>query len=155
MNRKLYLFSFIILPLALSSCSYQPAGDTNRISEEKVTDTNQNSPLQNTNASGNTNNSTAAKTDGNTAKPANVSVVLSGFAFNPKTITVKKGTTVTWTNQDAVGHTVTADAGSVINFSSPNLNQGDKYQFTFNSVGNFSYYCSPHPNMKGQIIVTE
>ena len=73
---------------------------------------------------------------------------IKNFSFNPNTITIKKGTTVTWINQDSTIHTVKSDT-----FNSPDLNQGDKFQFTFNNAGTFNYSCGIHPSMTGKIVV--
>ena len=80
------------------------------------------------------------------------SVSITGFAFSPKTLSVKQGTTVTWTNKDATTHTVTSDNGGFT--SSGNLSQNETYQVTFNTVGNFPYHCAIHPSMTGTIGVT-
>lgn len=79
-----------------------------------------------------------------------VSVEIKNFAFGPKTITVKKGTTVTWTNQDTVGHTVTADKGA---FDTGLLAKGESGSVTFDKLGAFTYHCTPHPTMKATIVV--
>jgi amicyanin len=81
------------------------------------------------------------------------SVTISNYTFGPATITVKVGTKVTWTNQDSVGHTVTADSGS--GPDSQLIDQGQSYSFTFDKAGTFTYHCTPHPYMKGTVIVTE
>lgn len=86
---------------------------------------------------------------------ATSSVNISNFAFSPATITVKKGTKVTWTNQDGVGHTVTSDTGSAVKFDSGLFAQGQTYSFTFDKVGNFTYHCTPHTYMHGTVVVTE
>jgi plastocyanin len=89
-----------------------------------------------------------------TSQPSSTdSVTISNFSFAPAEITVKKGTTVKWTNQDSVAHTVTADSGSGPN--SELLEQGESYNFTFDTAGTFAYHCKPHPNMKAKVIVTE
>lgn len=77
-------------------------------------------------------------------------VVISDFAFGPQTLTVDVGTTVTWTNEDAVVHTVTADDGS---FDSGNLSTGDTFSQTFDTAGTYSYHCTPHPNMTAEVVV--
>jgi amicyanin len=83
-------------------------------------------------------------------------VTISDFKFQPETITVKKGTTVTWTNQDTVAHNVASDADSPKGgLAGPLLNQGETYSFTFNDVGTYRYHCDPHPFMKGTVEVTE
>lgn len=79
-----------------------------------------------------------------------VKVDISGFAFNPGTITIKVGQTVTWTNNDSVSHNVLADDGS---FSSNTLGTGDSFSFTFNTAGTFTYKCGFHANMVGTVIV--
>ena len=85
------------------------------------------------------------------AQAATVKVAIKDFSFGaPLTITV--GTTVEWTNEDAMAHTVTASNGA---FDSGNLDQGATYSFTFTQEGTYSYICKYHPNMKGQIIVTK
>ena len=81
-------------------------------------------------------------------------VTLNNFAFAPASITVKKGSTVTWTNNDTVSHTVTADA-SGNGLSSPLFGRDATYAYTFTTVGTFSYHCMPHPYMHGTVIVTE
>lgn len=81
-------------------------------------------------------------------------VTIQNFAFSPAAITVKKGTAVTWTNQDSVAHTVQETDGQDGPKSS-DLNQGASYTFTYNTVGTFKYHCSIHPNMIGTVTVTE
>jgi len=81
-------------------------------------------------------------------------VAIADMAFSPATITVKKGTTVTWTNQDSVAHTVTENDGQDGPKSS-NLANGQSYSFTYNTVGTFKYHCTIHPNMTGTVTVTE
>lgn len=87
------------------------------------------------------------------ASSATDGVEIEDMAFTPATITVKKGTKVTWTNNDSIAHTVTADSGNGLD--SQLLSQGDSYSFTFDTIGEFSYHCAPHPNMTGKVIVTE
>lgn len=97
-----------------------------------------------------------ASTTQETVKPAETSkVVIQNFAYTPANITVKKGTTVTWTNNDSVGHTVTSDDDSALSFDSKTLNKGQTFSTTFDKVGSFSYHCTPHPNMTGSVTVTE
>ncbi len=78
------------------------------------------------------------------------SVSISGFAFVPAVDTVKAGTTVTWTNQDAVAHTVTADDGT---FGSAHLGNGVTFARAFNTAGTFTYHCAIHPSMHGTVVV--
>lgn len=80
------------------------------------------------------------------------SVAIQDFAFSPGSITVKKGTTVTWTNQDSASHTVTGDNGGP---SSGTLAKGGTYSFKFDTVGTFAYHCNFHSNMTATVEVTE
>lgn len=75
-------------------------------------------------------------------------VSIKNFSFNPATITVKAGDTVTWTNDDSTTHTVTSSA-----FNSGPLDPGKTFSFTFATAGTFDYACTIHPNMKGQVVV--
>ena len=79
-----------------------------------------------------------------------VAVTVSAFAFSPDTLTVKVGTTVTWTNKDSVPHTISGDDGK---WGSSSMGQNAAYQYTFNTAGAFPYYCAIHPSMKGTVIV--
>jgi amicyanin len=96
---------------------------------------------------------TPASSSDNQATPDQVEI--EDFAFTPATITIKKGTKVTWTNKDSVGHTVTPDEESSAFQGSSMLNQDDSYSFTFNMVGTYTYHCQPHPQMTGKVVVTE
>jgi plastocyanin len=78
-----------------------------------------------------------------------VSVTIDNFTFVPAQLTVKVGTTVTWTNRDDIPHTVVS-AGQ---FRSKALDTDDKYSFTFTSTGDYTYFCSLHPHMVGMIKV--
>ena len=80
-------------------------------------------------------------------------VMIKNFAFSPATLTVKTGSTVTWTNQDVAPHQVASDPGTPVAFSSDSLVNGASYQFTFTQPGTYTYHCTIHPNMKGTIIV--
>ncbi len=77
-------------------------------------------------------------------------MTITGFAFNPATITITSGATVTWSNQDNVGHTVTADDGS---FDSKTVASGSTFSQTFSAPGTYTYHCSIHPSMKATIVV--
>lgn len=77
-------------------------------------------------------------------------VTIKNLSFNPASLEVSKGTTVTWVNDDATEHTVTSN-DKVID-SQPIAPQS-KFEFTFNEAGEFGYHCSIHPTMTGKIIV--
>jgi amicyanin len=73
------------------------------------------------------------------------------FAFAPAHIAVAAGSTVTWTNRDGVGHTVTSNGGGEL--QSPLLGQTETFSHTFNEPGQYRYYCEPHPFMRGLVTV--
>jgi amicyanin len=93
----------------------------------------------------------APSTSTSAAPPAGNTISIANFAFSPSSLTIKVGTTVTWTNKDSTAHTVTSDTGNVLN--SGNMAQNATFSFTFNSAGTFNYHCAIHPNMKGTIVV--
>jgi plastocyanin len=84
-------------------------------------------------------------------------VNIQNFAFNPASITVPKGTTVTWVNQDTANHEIVSDAqGSIAQgaiFTSNSLPKGASYSFKFVNSGTYPYHCSIHPSMKATVIV--
>jgi len=82
-------------------------------------------------------------------------VAIKDFAFTPSSITVKKGTTVTWTNQDSTPHTVTSSGSGEKAMDSQDLAQGGTYSVTFDTAGTYEYFCTIHPNMTGTVTVTE
>lgn len=75
-------------------------------------------------------------------------VTISNFAFTPSQITIEKGQTVRWKNNDSVAHTVTGP-----DFTSTTLNSGDSFTYTFHDDATIEYHCSFHPQMKGTIVV--
>ena len=77
-------------------------------------------------------------------------VVAHDFAFAPKSLTVKAGSTVTWTNKDEEPHTVVNDAGL---FRSGALDTNQSFSFRFDKPGTYRFACSIHPQMVGTIIV--
>jgi len=85
-----------------------------------------------------------------TPQAQQASVQIKDFEFTPSKVTIKVGGTVTWTNEGASAHTVTADDGS---FDSGQLQKGKTFSRTFDSAGTFSYHCSIHSSMKAQVVV--
>jgi plastocyanin len=80
-------------------------------------------------------------------------ITIRNFAFDPASLTVKTGTTVTWTNRDVPPHAIASDAGAPEAFSSDPFSTDASYSFTFTRPGTYPYHCSIHPSMKGTIIV--
>ena len=80
---------------------------------------------------------------------ATVSIV--NIAFDPSRLEVAVGTTVTWTNEEAIPHTVTSADGTL---DSDVLERGDTYSHVFDAVGAFDYACAIHPSMTATVVVT-
>jgi len=74
---------------------------------------------------------------------------IDNFVFEPQQLTVKVGTTVTWTNRDDIPHTVVC-AGK---FRSKTMDTDDTFSFTFATAGEYKYFCSLHPHMQGVVKV--
>jgi plastocyanin len=79
-----------------------------------------------------------------------VKISIANFAFDPATLTIPSGTTVTWTNNDSASHNVTGDDGS---WGSKSLATGGTFSYTFTKAGTFSYHCGVHPSMIASITV--
>ena len=93
----------------------------------------------------------APTADDNAAK-----VMVSNVKFEPRTLTVKAGTTVTWENKEG-SHTVTSDTGA---FESETLSAGQSFSHKFDKAGRYPYYCTFHGSkgghdMAGVIVVTK
>ena len=87
------------------------------------------------------------------ARPADsapAQVRISNFAFDPPSLTVPKGATVTWVNQDDEPHTVTSQTGA---FTSQALDTDESFSFHFTAPGTYVYRCAIHPHMTGTIVV--
>ena len=77
-------------------------------------------------------------------------VAIDNFTFDPQKLTVKAGTTVTWTNNDDIPHAIAAVNKG---FRSKALDTDDSYSFMFTTPGTYEYFCSLHPHMTGTIVV--
>lgn len=91
---------------------------------------------------------TATAADPPSATDAQVKI--DNFSFGPPTLTVPVGATVTWTNHDDIPHTSVSTDGV---FKSKVMDTDEKFSFTFTKAGTYSYYCSIHPKMTGQVVV--
>ncbi len=95
-------------------------------------------------------------------------IALEGLAFAPKELTVAAGTTVTWTNEDTVEHTVTSGVKGKqgvpgVSKGEPDrpdgafdrelAGRGESYSFTFDDPGTYEYFCRIHGGMTGLVIV--
>lgn len=128
MKRSLWIVALavvVIAAFALAGCSSQSGGNTST------------PPTGGTSGGG---------TSGGTA--TEVQVAISGFAFDPASVEIAAGGTVTWTNNDSASHTVTGSG-----WESASLAQGDTFSHTFATAGTYDYACSVHPSMKGTVVV--
>lgn len=91
----------------------------------------------------------------NTSKAVEASnVTIQDYKFVEPLIKVKVGTTVTWINKDGVRHNVAPDGDSDLP-EGKQIGNNETYSYTFNKAGTFDYLCTPHPYMKGTVVVTE
>jgi len=84
------------------------------------------------------------------ALAADSTVSIANFAFDPDTVTIQVGDTITWTNNDGTAHTATAGDGS---FNTGNIGPGGSDSVTFDTAGSFAYHCAIHPQMTGTVVV--
>jgi plastocyanin len=102
------------------------------------------------------------------AARSSTTIALDGLAFGPDEVTVSEGTTVTWTNQDPVAHTVTSGAKGEqgvpgVSKGKPDRpdgafdgaldDRGESFSFTFDEPGTYRYFCRIHGGMTGVVIV--
>ena len=101
--------------------------------------------------------STSTPAPATTASPSSasssggVTIKAAGFAFNPTSVTVKKGQKVTWTNSDSAPHNVTSSDGTI---KSKDFTNGQSFTYTATKPGTFHYICTIHPQMKATLTVT-
>jgi plastocyanin len=89
-------------------------------------------------------------TSAQNAAPAGA-VSIDNFTFTPASLTVKAGTTVTWTNKDDIPHGIASSNNAFK--KSKALDTDDAYSFTFTTPGTYQYFCYIHPHMVGTIVV--
>jgi plastocyanin len=79
-------------------------------------------------------------------------VAISGFRYDPETVTIQAGGKVTWQNEDPDEHTATLDDGS---FTTGALAEGKLKAESFKTLGTYAYHCEIHPQMTGTVEVVE
>jgi plastocyanin len=84
-------------------------------------------------------------------RAADPEVNIDNFAFTPKELTVKAGTTIVFRNRDDIPHSVVGTKGE---FHSKALDTDDSFSFTFAKAGSYDYSCGLHPKMHGRIVAT-
>lgn len=107
----------------------------------------------NTSTSQPSSSSSSSNTSSNQPAAQTGQVKIDNMMFTPSQITVAKGGTVTWTNNDSTTHTVVDDLSNVGGPASGDIPPGGTYSFTFTKSGSFQYHCTIHPSMRGTIVV--
>jgi plastocyanin len=79
-----------------------------------------------------------------------VTAVVQDFLFRPARLEIAAGTTVVWTNGGQVTHTVTGEDGG---FDTGPIEAGGRRAITFSRTGTFAFHCTPHPFMRGEVVV--
>jgi plastocyanin len=79
-------------------------------------------------------------------------VVMSGYAFSPRALTITAGSTVTWVNEDQAPHDVKTTSGPEP-IHSPMLSKGGTWSHTFTLPGTYGYVCTVHPGMTAELVV--
>jgi plastocyanin len=144
MKRMFVTLAALALLLGSTACSADEAGDTAGEVADDVED--------------------AAKDAADEARDAadraedvlnDESVDIDNFAYEPKTVTVTRGTEVTWVNRDDAPHTVTSDEGDALD--SDELGEGDEFSERFLEDGTFEYHCEVHgkDRMSGKVVVEQ
>jgi len=83
------------------------------------------------------------------ANAASHTIVIEGVRYEPATLTIKRGDSVTWVNKDPYPHTATASG----TFDSRSIAANRSWTFTARNAGRYDYVCTLHPNMKATLIV--
>jgi plastocyanin len=130
-----------IAPLLLAAAALVAAGCG---SSNKSSSSSSSSPAPATTTSSSTSGGTAAPSSGKT-----VTIDMKNIQFNPKTVTVKVGTTVKWVNQDSAPHNVTGGP-----LHSPTFGNGGTFTYKATKAGKISYVCTIHPGMTATLNVT-
>lgn len=162
------LVAIIGSPLLIVTQNYALAQSQSAVSNLSGIEVTQNSTTLNTSNSNLSSNETLfgnSTTAGNQSASSDSEIIISPGSssptntkfYDPPTLTVAKGTTLTWKNADSTLHTVTSgsaesgDSGTI--FDSSYMAGGKTFQWTFSSAGTFDYYCTLHPFMKGKVVV--
>lgn len=113
------------------------------------------SPPENPTAASAEPSDTPLPTEAAPVESVGVASEIRNFAL--ETLTVPVGTTVTWTNRDGAAHTATSGTPQALGgiWDSGVLSREDSFDFTFNEIGDFPYFCAIHNSMRGIVTVTQ
>ncbi len=146
MKRTIAIISIVLIVGVVAVVAIAGFGDDNDADNANKTTTNTTDTSEIT-------ADTGSETD--VEEPQLNEVSIKDLAFAPETLTIAKGTTVIWTNNDDVQHDITPDSPSDNFVASSLLSEGETYNITFSVPGTYTYHCSLHPHMKATIVVTE
>lgn len=159
MSKITYVCMLLLTALILSSCGGSPT-PTEALPRAAATDEPVMTEVPMSSPAIPTETATVAPTEAPTETPeksgptplvGEVQIDVANFKFDPNNVTIRVGTTVTWTNKSEDEHTVTSDDG----LFGTSLAGGTSFSFTFMQAGEFPYHCDIHHGMKGKIIVVE
>ena len=145
--KKYLLFMIVVLvaaPLLVAGCastsnpSPSPSPTTATVSATTTA------------ATSNASTSTATSSASPSVSAGSQTVVIQGLSFQPASLTIQTGASVTWRNDDSVSHQIASDTNA---FSSPVLSPGASYTHVFDQAGTYPYHCAIHPFMTGTITV--
>ena len=94
--------------------------------------------------------SQSAAVAGDASAPVGATITIAAMKFPADTIVITAGQAVRWNNTDPLGHTITFDGGEP---GSALINPGSAFVHRFDRPGTYAYHCTPHPFMKGVIVV--
>lgn len=133
MKKNILIISLIVILIAVATLAY--------ILSQNYSSTG--SPTPST-----TTSTTPSPTTSQPIEKSSQTISIKNSSFNPATLTIKKGSTVSWINEDSIQHSIKFST-----IQSPILNQNQTYSTNFTETGTFDYTCGIHPNMTGKIIV--
>lgn len=147
----------VALLTLLVGCGSSKKSDSSKATD-KAAATSTSAPESTTSAPDTTTTTATAPATTAPTAPGGQTAKLSikGFAFNPESLKIKVGTTVTFVNDDGEYHTVTSDPGAPAVFDSGKIDPGGakSYTFTFAKAGTYKYHCNIHVQMTGTIEVS-
>lgn len=150
---KKILLALPVVLLIATGCGHNSSSDTSQNTTPTTSSTAQSTTPADTTPPVVTKPATSSSSSGSgtVVKPNQTPVAIKNYAFSPANLTVKKGTTVIWINEDNAAHTVVSTNGGPV---SANIPGGTSFTYTFTKVGTYTYHCSLHTQMTGSVTVT-
>jgi plastocyanin len=150
MSKKMYSLAFFAIPamvLVLAGCGNPYSSSPGPTVPQTPPSTNNSPPAAGTQTPNDQATTPSAQNQTGSA------ITVKNFAFTPADLTVIKGTTVTWTNEDSAPHQIASDTGDAVSFSGSSMSPGQTFSFKFDAAGTFPYHCAIHSSMHGTITV--